>query len=222
MSYFDDNEDYLTGLNLPVRVKIPRFFIERKQLQIQILAVNKQQATTSTGKPYDKLDIAYKNLSFGGKVEGKLVMPFGTTAAAHKVLSNATGGQVYDINVVKNEKGYNDWTSATLSKGDPQVQQEYSQQPPRYASQAAPSPARASTFETPEERAKKQVAITRLATLNTAVASLTPGAKAALKPADVIAIAKEFEGYVYNVPTAKESSMDVGSGFDDMDSDVPL
>jgi hypothetical protein len=189
-------------------------------MQIQILAVNKQQAMTSTGKPYDKLDIAYKNLTFGGKVEGKLVMPFGTTAPAHKILSNAQGGQVYDINVVKNDKGYNDWTTATLSNGaPPQQEQTTPSYAPRQNQATGANAPRTSTYETPEERAKKQVYIVRQSSISAAVASLSVGSKSALKPSDVVAVAREYEAYVFDTAVKQD---DFGSGFDDMNDDVPL
>jgi len=155
-------------------------------------------------------------LSFGGKVEGKLVMPFGSTAAAHKTLSAAQPGQVYDINVVKNEKGYNDWTSATLSTGAP------SASPPAYEGArnvpAPSSPARTSTYETPEERAKKQVYIIRQSSLSAAIGTLSPGAKSALKPQDVIALAQEYTDFVLGTGAVTQDT----SGFEDMHDDVPI
>jgi hypothetical protein len=185
-------------------------------MNITILNITKETKTSSTGKPYTVLDIAFKNNTFQGKVEGKKLMPFGANAGAFKALENAQGG-TYEITVVKNEKGYNDWTAATPSEAGPALAAGQQQMNTYVPKAAAPSTARPNgTFETPEERAKKQVSITRLATLNTAVAALTPGAKVALKKEDVLELAREFESYVFGIQDAKTDT-----SFTDMDSDIP-
>ena len=182
------------------------------QIQIQVLSVQINQATTKTGKPYEIVEVAYKNLTFQGKVEGRKIMPFGTTASTHAVLSKATTGQVYDITVVKGDTGYNDWTVAALSDGAAPAAAAAAPQGIT-SSKAAVSPK--STYETPEERAQRQILIVRQSSLSAACSTLAVGAKA-VKPADVIAVAKQYEDYVFGIK-------DVGpTGFDDLpDFDVP-
>lgn len=186
-------------------------------MQISILNISVETKPTKTGKSYQQAEVAFKNLTFQGKVEAKKLMSFGAQEPAFKALVNAQSGQVFDIVVVKNAAGYNDWTSATPSDGSappaaaPVVYQ------PGAAKQAAPAPVR-SSYETPEERAAKQVYIIRQSNLNSAVSMLGVGAKAPLKLDDVLFTAKAFENYVLDVkPPAPDAS-----GFDDMDSDVPL
>lgn len=190
-------------------------------MQITLLSVNKIQKTGPSGKPYEALDLAYKNDTFQGKVEGKNLLPFGANAGGFNVLKNATPGQTYEIAVVKNDKGYNDWTNATqVEAGQPPQSATpqgsgvgYAQAPQRSINAAAPSttPARANTFETPEERAKKQVYIIRQSSLSAAIGTLSPGAKSALKPADVIAAAKEYEAYVLDLNTEEPVAEDLGT-----------
>jgi len=183
-------------------------------MQIQILSTQINQASTKTGKPYEIVEVAYKNLTFQGKVEGRKIMPFGATASAHAVLKNATAGQIYDVTVVKGESGYNDWTSVSPSTGAPAAGG--SQAPTGLSTnKAAIGPK--STYETPEERAQRQILIVRQSSVSAAVATLSVGAKA-VKPADVIAVAKEYEAYVFGIGDVKGPSSD----FDDLPNfDVP-
>lgn len=182
-------------------------------MQITILNIAKVQKTSAAGKPYEALDIAYKNDTFQGKVEGKNLMPFGANAGGFKVLANAATGQTYEITVVKNDKGYNDWTNATLLEGGGTQGASPAQAPQRSINAAAPSPsaARVNTFETPAERAKKQVYIIRQSSLSAAIGTLSPGAKSALKPADVIAAAKEYEAYVLDLNVEEPAAEDLGT-----------
>lgn len=53
-----------------------------------------------------------------------------------------------------------------------------------------------SNYETPEERAKRQVCITRMGCLNSAIASLGAGAKSALDPNVVLDLARAYEQFV--------------------------
>jgi len=182
-------------------------------MQIQILSTQVNQATTKTGKPYDIVEVAYKNLSFQGKVEGRKIMPFGATAATHAALKNATTGQVYEVTVVKGESGYNDWTAVSLSTGETTP----SAAPAGLSTPKAQVGQTRSTYETPEERAQRQILIVRQSSVSAAVATLSVGAKA-VKPADVIAVAKEYEAYVFGLGESKGPSSD----FEDLPNfDVP-
>ncbi len=216
MSYFDDNEDYLTGLTLPVRVKIPKLFLERKQLNITILNISPTPATTKSGKPYEVLDIAYKNNTFQGKVEGKKLMPFGPNAPAFAALKGAGPGQSFEITVNKNQQGYNDWTAAAPSAGYVPISGAAGN---AGLPAATPAQTRQNTYETPEERAKKQVYIIKQSSLSAAIATLSPGAKSALKPDEVTALAQHYTDFVLgnDKPAGQESA----TGFDVMSDDIP-
>lgn len=186
-------------------------------INITILNVTKTPAMSKANKPYEFLDIAFKNNTWQGKVEGRKQMPYGANAGAFAKLKDAVPGQTYNITVVKGDSGFNDWTDAALAEAGSAPPQETSQV---YQPKPAPSQgvsARVNTFESPEERAKKQLSITRLATLNTAVAALSPGAKSGLKESDIFELAKKMENYVYDIQPVAEDA----SGFDNMDSDIP-
>mgnify|MGYP003353238654 CR=1 FL=1 len=62
-------------------------------MNITLLNVTINTKPTKNGKSYQEADVAYKNNSFQGKVEGKKVMSFGATAEAFKVLAQAQPGR---------------------------------------------------------------------------------------------------------------------------------
>jgi hypothetical protein len=169
-------------------------------MQISILAVQSTTQTSKAGKPYQQLEVTFKNLTFN-KVESKKLMPFGVQKPAFDALANASAGAVFEVTVVKNAAGYNDWTACV-------------QAPPGTIA-PADNPATGmgsinmtggktvqvkSTYETPEERAKKQVYIIRQSSISAAIASLSVGAKAALKPADVLDLAEDYFTWVMQSP----------------------
>lgn len=228
MSYFDDHEARITGLNLGrQRWEVTPPFKESKLMQIQILNVTKIPATTSKGEAYTALEVAFKNITFQGKVEGKKLTPYGNGKAAYTSLANAQPGQFYDITIVK-ENGYNNWTAATLGQ-EGQVLDSARAAPPNRQTSAATSgyanavPSRqASTFETPEERAKKQIYIVRQSSISSAIAALSTGAKAPVKIEDVLGYAKGLEAYVFGQQEFTKDEHGPSSGFDDMNDDIPL
>lgn len=71
-----------------------------------------------------------------------------------------------------------------------------------------------STYETPEERAKKQVYIVRQSSITAALGYLELSKTKVASPADVIGVAKVFEDYVFdNKPVAEEFKGDKGEVF---------
>jgi len=175
-------------------------------MNITLLSVDIKTVPTAKGS-YQTADVAYKNNSFQGKVEGKKVMSFGATKNAFSALSTATPGQTYEVEIVKNDKGYNDWISLTPAvTGAPSPAAAPSSGGGKPAASASPR----STYETPEERAQRQVLIVRQSSLSSAVASLAVGSKKELNPEDVVQTAKRFEAYVFGVdqPTVDDGSID--------------
>jgi len=173
---------------------------------IQIISTSVETKPTAKGS-YQQLEVVFKNLSYQGKVESKKVMSFGANAGAFTALSTAQAGAQFDVTVTKNAAGYNDWTTVVPSNGAP--------------APAGDTPAKAnasprSTYETPEERAQRQVLIVRQSSLSAAIGTLSVGAKA-LKSADVIELAQQYENYVFGIK-------DPGpSGFEDLpDFDVAV
>jgi len=177
-------------------------------IQIQIIATAVETKPTAKGS-YQQLEVTFKNITFQGKVESKKIMSFGNGQTAFKILSNAQTGQVYDVEVVKNAQGYNDWTSVVLggSTGAAAAGSSVGG-----AISKSPTTATKTTYETPEERAQRQILIVRQSSVSSASTVLTAGAKSPPKSSDVIALAKEFEAYVFGMEAVETGP----TGFDDL------
>lgn len=177
-------------------------------MNVTILSVDIKTIPTAKGSSYQKAEVAYKNNSFQGKVEGKSVMSFGATAGSFKTLSSAVSGDTYEVEVVKNTAGYNDWVSMTISTvGAPSPQAV-----PAGAgtiNKPAGAVATRSTYESAEERAAKQVYIIRQSSISAAINTLTVGAKT-VKPDDVITLATKYVDYVMGIKSKG------ASGFEDL------
>jgi hypothetical protein len=160
-------------------------------MNITILSVDIKTVPTAKGS-YQTADVAYKNNSFQGKVEGKKVMSFGATKDSFSTLALAQPGESYEVTIVKNDKGYNDWVS--MAKAEAGASSPAVSAP---AGGKAPAATPRSTYETPEERAQRQVLIVRQSSLSASVNLLLAGAKTPPSIESVLAIAKQFEDYVF-------------------------
>lgn len=130
---------------------------------------------------YSKAVVEYNTPE--GKSEKKNVMSF-TNKDLFNTLSIAKQGEVYDVQLGKNDKGYWEFTSATKATSTAGNK----------PTTASPSPK--STYETPEERAARQLYIIRQSNINAAISLLSVGAKG-LKVNDVLETAKVLEDYVF-------------------------
>ena len=164
-----------------------------EQMKIKIVAVEAGSGVTKANKPYDFLEVTYKNLSFGDKVENKKVMPFGSKEV-FATLKGSTGGDVFTLQREKDNAGYWQWIG--IAAGDVQIEQSGSTAGASAAKSATPSPK--STFETPEERAKKQVYIVRQSSISAAIETLKTDKKAPTVQ-EVLAVAKQYEQYVFGI-----------------------
>ena len=110
---------------------------------------------------------------------------------------------MFEVTVVKNDAGYNDWTAITqAAPGNVGQGSVGSINTGKTGSIMGQTTQVKSTYETPEERAKKQVYIIRQSSLSAAIGSLSVGAKSALKASDVIAVAEEYYAWVMQSPEA--------------------
>ena len=131
---------------------------------INVLSTTIETKPTAKGS-YQVVEVAFKNLG-SGKVESKKIMSF-TDKAVFSAVSSAKAGDVFTITSEKNEKtGYWDWTNVQQAAPGATT--------PSPSAPAGKAPVQVkSTYETPEERAKKQVFIIKQSSLNNAIASLT-------------------------------------------------
>lgn len=156
------------------------------QIQIQFIDVSVEDK----GK-YKMAEVTYKDLA-KGQTSSKKLMSF-NNATVYKTLVDAKKGEVYTIEMQKNDKGYWDWINASVSNGVNTVSNTSTEAVG--ASKASGYTSPKSTYETPEERAKKQVYIIRQSSAATAVAALKTDKK---NPTieEVISYARQLEDYV--------------------------
>ena len=138
----------------------------------------------SKGK-YNQLTIDYVDVGSGKEHTYKL-MSF-VNKDAYLLLKSAKIGDTFFVVTNKNDKGYWQWDQVS-----------------REAMQPKANTSPRSTYETPEERAQKQIYIVRQSSLTNAIALL--GSKA--KVEQVVSVARQFEQYVFG--------LDERESFDDL------
>lgn len=184
---------------------------------IQIVAVEVGSAKSKAGKDYEFVEVTYKNKSFQDKVEAKKHNQYGDKNVFN-TLKSANSGDVFTIERKKDDAGYWQWigiTSGTASGSSSSVG----------ASSSAPSkstsnPAPKSTYETPEERAKKQVYIIRQSSISSAIELLKTDKKVP-DVTDILHVAKVFEDYVFGVNLDADANVQKVPEYDE-DNDVPM
>ena len=157
-------------------------------MKIEVIAVE----TKVQGK-FRMCTVTYKGPD--GKPEAKKIPSF-KHPEVFKALSESKQGDIFEVKSEKSAEGYWEWT-AIGTEGKNTGPSEVSK-----ASQAARS-----TYETPEERAKKQVYIVRQSSLSTALELIKANKVESVNitPAAVIEVAKEFADYVFDVETVLTS-----------------
>lgn len=159
-------------------------------MQIKVVAVE----VTNRGK-YDQAEVTFKNLSFQEKVETKKVMSF-VNKEVFATLKNANTGDVFTISRVKDDKGYWQWTGIAVGDEVPAGAILAPSTGGSMTTASKPNASPKSTYETPEERAKRQVLIVRQSSLSSAIELLKTDKKNPSVP-EVLQVAKQFENYVF-------------------------
>ena len=131
-------------------------------MKIQVLDVKTSQKTSNAGKPYQNVEIAYKNID-SGKVESKNITQY---SKVFKEVADASVTMFYDVETKKDEKGYWQWESFKVGEPAeaPNVPTSFHPDPNK---KSFPTPK--SNYETPEERAKRQVFIVKQSSLTAAL-----------------------------------------------------
>lgn len=181
-------------------------------LVIEVLSSTVTTVPTAKGS-YQVCELAYKNRTFQNKVEGKKLMSF-SEKEAFATLQNANNGDVFTVTRVKDEKGYWKWSAATA--GESAAASQTASDAPGKAPNWSGNPSPKSNYETPEERAHRQVMIVRQSSISSAVAMLTVNNKKHITVNEVIDAARMFEAFVMGKSFGPiETAPAVESGLDD-------
>lgn len=157
-------------------------------MTIEVLSASVSTVPTARGS-YQVCELAYKNKSFGDKVEGKKIMSF-AEKLAFDTLSKAPMGAVFTIGRDKDDKGYWKWNRVAEGASAPAAA------PTNGGTMASPTPVNKPQYETADERAARQVMIVRQSSLAQAVALLSANGGKKNTPQEAISIAKIFENWV--------------------------
>jgi hypothetical protein len=172
-------------------------------IHITVIQNTLKTAMSKANKPYKLHEIVYKNHSYQDKVEEVKINEF---SKLFKTIGNLQAGQGFEVVKEKNDGGFWEWQSVTpLVPGAVPA--------PLAPTKSVAAAVAKSTYETPEERAKKQVYIVKQSSIGYAIEMLSVGAKTALKKEDVLVLAQELSNWVF--------STDPGMAFDDIPDDLP-
>lgn len=181
------------------------------KIQIQFIDVSVEDK----GK-YKMAEVTFKDIA-KGQTSSKKLMSF-NNPAVYKTLVDAKKGEVYSIEMQKNDKGYWDWIAATTSNGV-DTGTDGSPEAVTKATGSTGFTSPKSTYETPEERAKKQVYIVRQSSINAAINALKTDKKVP-SVTEVLELARQYEAFVFGTEVEPPKLADLPT-FDD-DEDIPL
>lgn len=150
------------------------------------------------GRSYQSMEVTYKDDQ--GQVKNKKLMSFSNPSVFNHIKGLSKGDQI-NLRTEKDAAGYWQWIGI---EGDKTVATETKTTP------QAGGRVTGSNYETKEERAARQVLIVRQSSLSSAVELLGTGKSVA----EVLAVAKQFEDYVFG--------KDQEVNFDDMEDDIPV
>lgn len=168
---------------------------------IRIIDVEESEATSKAGKPYKVLDISFKNQTFEDKIEAKKHNQYGDKTV-YATLKAAKKGDVFTILRQKDDAGYWQWIGIEQGENTPMAAPAKAAGGAAVAATAAPK----SNFETPEERAKKQVYIIKQSCLGYAIDSLKTDKKNPA-PEEVTHLAQFYVDYVLGVNTDADKKL---------------
>lgn len=173
-------------------------------MQVKILNVDVEFVKKGRNG-YNKATVAYQ---LNGQAKTMSIVDFANPGVFKKVQELV--GKMAEVTVTKNANNYDQWADIAESDGTAA---------PVADTKAAPTRVTGSNYETKEERAKRQVYIVRQSSISSAIELLKlrneAGEKIQHTHETVIALAQEFENYVFTDNTNK-------SGFEDMNDDVPF
>jgi hypothetical protein len=155
------------------------------------------QVAKNGGGTYKGCRLAYRDENGALKEKGFSDQAFKFIPQVKTTLMNLKVGEQFTAEVLK-EGDYWNWKSVQAGGAPAQI----ADKDIPATGKSAPYQAPKSTYATAEERAQTQVYIVRQSTLTQAVALVAANApyfKKERTPADVIAIAKEFESHVMGI-----------------------
>lgn len=166
-------------------------------MQVKILDVSVENIVKGKSR-YSKASVAY---SIGGEAKTQNIMSFVNPDVFKKVQEMV--GQTVEVSLTKNSAGYNEWAAITNID-------DIKERDPREVTTgavvglaAAATRVTGSNYETPAERAQKQVYIVKQSSISNAIEYLQAvhvDGEPAWNVNNVLEVAQEFVDYVFDTP----------------------
>lgn len=147
------------------------------------------------GRSYQSIEVTYKDEQ--AQTKTKKLMSF-SNPSVFTHIKDLSKGDTVNVVTTKDDNGYWQWTSI----GGDAPAQESSSKP----AAAGVNRTTGSNYETKEERAARQVYIVRQSSISAAISALTIGAKSVPTSDSILALAKEFESYVFSKEEPKTAA----------------
>jgi hypothetical protein len=168
-------------------------------MKVKILDVNIENVVKGKSR-YSKAAVTY---SYNGEARTQNIMSF-TNPAIFKAVQEKVGQEV-EITITKNAAGYNEWASLDdIGSGASSQASTLPSSAPPAASAGPTTRVTGSNYETPAERAAKQVYIVKQSSISAAVA-LAGNNKEKQTAAEIIKTAQEFVDFVFDKDTSMDS-----------------
>lgn len=158
-------------------------------MRVKIVEVNIEQVKNGKNQ-YSKAEVIHM---VNGQARTQKIMSF-SNPAIFKQVQSMKSGEEYDVTVTKNDQGFNQWAAIErASDADGTLDLAPAEKPSKA------SPAVRSTYETPEERAQRQLMIVRQSSISNALVYLkdTVATDATYSTDDVLSTAQTFVDFVY-------------------------
>lgn len=154
---------------------------------IKIINVDIEPRSAANGRAYEMAEVLFEA---EGKKNTKNIASF-SNPSVFKTIKESKKGDSFQVETIKDDKGYWQWKAISSADSGEVKQPEYAQKNTTVNTTVNRS------FETKEERDARQRLIVRQSSLTNSVAILSPGAKAALDPKVVKALADELTDWVF-------------------------
>ena len=162
-------------------------------MRVKILDVSIEHVSKGKSR-YDKAAVTY---TYNGEARTQNVVSFSNPAVFKAVQEKV--GQEVEVVVTKNDAGYNQWASIDDVGNTATSAPTTSSAPPPAARVTG------SNFETPAERAARQVYIVKQSSISSAIA-LSEANKSKSSPEEIIATAQTFVDWVFDKDLASLQS----------------
>ncbi len=171
-------------------------------MRIQVTSVGGITSKQGKFKPYKLYDLEFIDQE-SGREKKRQMLEFNSGAAFQKLLDAGIGSTWEVTTKPAKDPQYTDWVDATP------VAAEEQEEAPKAKGKAVKATTTAtpfkSTYETPEERARKQVYIVRQSSITAALTFCNhDGGSQDIQ--EVLNVAKQFEAYVFGVQNTEQDS----------------